>query len=76
MFLRCSRYTFAQSVSRSSIHLQFDKQLNLGLVRSAAARESGLDVDEFEGRLQVGPGHRTQGTGQECTLALAAAGVQ
>ena len=33
--------------------LQFDKQLNLGLVRSAAARESGLDVEEFEARLQV-----------------------
>lgn len=38
---------------------QFDKQLNLGLVRSAAARESGLDVEEFEARLQVHLGPST-----------------
>lgn len=41
---------------------QFDKQLNQGLVRSAAARESGLDVEEFEARLQVrGGGWRGAG---------------
>ncbi|PRW58273.1 ER lumen retaining receptor isoform B [Chlorella sorokiniana] len=39
-------------VSEQRVALQFDTQLNQGLVRSAAARESGLDYDEFEARLQ------------------------
>lgn len=41
-------------VSEQRIALQFDRQLNQGLVRSAAAWESGLSYDEFEERLQVG----------------------
>lgn len=40
-------------LSSERVALQYDEQLNLGLVRSAAARASGLDYDEFEARLQV-----------------------
>ncbi|KAL4431202.1 hypothetical protein ABPG75_006458 [Micractinium tetrahymenae] len=39
-------------VSEQRIALQFDRQLNQGLVRSAAARASGLEYEEFDERLQ------------------------
>lgn len=75
MFVRCLKYTFEQSISRSCIHLlQFDKQLNLGLVRSAAARESGLDVDEFEGRLQVRTAEQEPNTSRQQLVWLAGCG--
>lgn len=41
-------------VSEQRIALQYDRQLNQGLVRSAAARASGLQYEEFDERLQVG----------------------
>lgn len=40
-------------VQEQRIGIQFDQQLNQGLVRSAAARESGLEVEEFEELLQA-----------------------
>lgn len=40
-------------VQEQRIGIQFDQQLNQGLVRSAAARESGLELEEFEERLQA-----------------------
>jgi hypothetical protein len=41
-------------VSEQRVALQYNTQLNQGLVRSAAARASGLEYEEFELRLQVG----------------------
>ena len=41
-------------VSEQRVALQYDTQLNQGLVHSAAARASGLDYEEFQLRLQVG----------------------
>lgn len=40
-------------IKEERIALQFDQHLNQGLVRSAAARASGLEVEEFEVQLQV-----------------------
>lgn len=41
-------------VNEQRIALQYDQQINQGLVRSAAARASGLEYEEFDERLQVG----------------------
>jgi HPt (histidine-containing phosphotransfer) domain-containing protein len=40
-------------VREDRLAVQFNEQLNQGLVRSAAARASGLEYEEFETRLQV-----------------------
>lgn len=40
-------------VNEQRIALQYDQQINQGLVRSAAARASGLEYEEFDERLQA-----------------------
>ena len=40
-------------VHEESVALKYDERLNQGLIRSAAARESGLEYEEFEARLEA-----------------------
>lgn len=59
-------------VSEQRVALQYDTQLNQGLLRSAAARASGLEYEEFELRLQASAGAGT-GAGAQPGSAPAAA---